>query len=147
MSPRAIIDLIFTVIVVISPTVHGSLKITGRNYPLMHYTKLISEEHFPAGRPVVIMLPIAPLGVTLPLVDSSNKEVGYLIEELHKSGRWPILVYNMDYKMNGNMYTEMHQHGSYIILTSLSCKIWDPHITLFMQQLYELFVGKNTMDS
>jgi hypothetical protein len=91
MSPSAMIDLILTVIAVISPTVHGSLIITDHDYPLMHYTKLISEEHFTAGRPLVIVLPIVPKGVALPLVDSSKKEVGCLVEELHKSSRWPIL--------------------------------------------------------
>jgi len=40
---------------------------------------------------------------------------------MHKSGRWPILVYNMDNKMNRNMYAEMHIHGSYITLTSVHC--------------------------
>jgi hypothetical protein len=58
----------------------------------MYYTKLISEENFTAGSPLVRVLPILPLGIALSLVDSKNKEVGYLIEELHKSGRWPILV-------------------------------------------------------
>jgi len=73
MSPRAMIDLTFTLIAVISPTVYGSLTITAHDYPLMHYTKLISEEHFTAGRPLVIVLPIAPLRAALSLVDSSNK--------------------------------------------------------------------------
>jgi hypothetical protein len=71
----------------------------------MHYTKLISEEHFTPGRPLVIFLPLAEEGTT-------NEEVGYLIEELNESGRWPILVYNVRHMWNGNMYTEIHQHGS-----------------------------------
>jgi hypothetical protein len=54
----------------------------------MHYTKLISEEHFTAGRPLVIVLPLAEEGTT-------NEDVGYLIEELHTSVRWPIVVYNV----------------------------------------------------
>ena len=76
MPPRTMIDLIFTVIAVISPTVHASLPVTDHEYPLMHYTKLISEETFTAGRPLVLMLPVVPLGAALSLVDSSNKEVG-----------------------------------------------------------------------
>jgi hypothetical protein len=64
------IYLIFTVVTVISPTVHRSLQITDHEYPLMPYTKLISEEHFTAGRPLVIVLPLAE-------EDSANNEVGY----------------------------------------------------------------------
>jgi hypothetical protein len=60
--PRAMIDLIFTVVAVISPTVHGSLLITEHEYPLMHYTKLISEDHFTGGRPLVTVLLLTPLG-------------------------------------------------------------------------------------
>ena len=133
MSPRAMILLFFTVLTVISPTALGSLTITDRDYPLMYYTKLISEEYFTAGRP--------------PRVDSSKKEVGYLIEELHESGRWPILVHNTDYKVNGIMYTEKHKHGSYIILTSIPCMLWESHITHFSQQLNELISSNNTKDS
>jgi len=94
MATRTKIDLIFTVIAVNSPSVHGSLQITDHEFPLMHCTKLISEEHFTAGRPLVIMLPLAE-------EDLSNKGEGYLIQELHTSGRWPILVYNVKNKMNG----------------------------------------------
>ena len=147
MSPRAMIDLIITVTALISPTVLGSLVIPDHDFPLMYYTKLISEEHFAAGRPLVIMLPIFRLGAALSLVDSSNKEGGYLMEELHKSGRWQILVYNMDYKMNGNTYTEMHQHGGYITLTSVPCPVWKYHILSFSQQVQELIFGNNTKDS
>jgi hypothetical protein len=52
----------------------------------------------------VIMLPLAKK-------DSTNKKVGYLLEELHTSIRWPILVFNVTDEMKGNMYIEMHQHG------------------------------------
>jgi hypothetical protein len=97
-SQRAMIILIFTVIAVISSTVQGSLQITEHEYTLMHYTKLMSVEHFTAGRPLVILLPLAE-------DDSTNKEVGYLIDEIHTSGRWPILLFNVSYKMNENMYT------------------------------------------
>ena len=85
MSPRDIIILIFIAVTIISPTVHGSLTITEQDYTLMHYTKLISEEHFTAGRPLVIVLPVVK-------ESSTNNEVGYLIDELHKSDRWTILV-------------------------------------------------------
>ena len=66
------IMIIFIVVTIISPTVYGSLPITDHDYPLMHYTKLISEEHFTAGRPLVIVLPLEEEG-------STKKEVGYLI--------------------------------------------------------------------
>jgi len=72
--------LIFIVIAVISPTVHGSLQITDHEYPLMLYTKLIREEYFIVGRPLVIMLPLAEESTT-------NKGVEYLLEELHRSVR------------------------------------------------------------
>jgi len=87
MSARTMIDLIFTVIAVISPSVHCSLAITDHEFPLMYYTKLISLENFTPGHPLLIMLPLAE-------EVSTNKEVEYLIQELHTSGRWPILVYN-----------------------------------------------------
>ena len=59
MPPRAMILVTFTVVSGISGTVHGSLPITAKEHTLMQYTKLISEEHFTAGRPLVIVLPLA----------------------------------------------------------------------------------------
>jgi hypothetical protein len=70
--------------------------------------------------------------------DSTNNEVGYLIDELHTSGRWPVLVFNTSYKMNENMYTDIHQHGSYIILISGPCNEWEKYISGVWQQLFEL---------
>ena len=70
-----ILGILFAVTVISSP-VHASLPNVEHEYPLMHYTKLISEENFTAGRPLVIMLPLAE-------EDSINKEVIYLIDELH----------------------------------------------------------------
>ena len=137
MPARNMINLIFTVIAVISHSVHGSLQITDHEFPLMHYTKLISEEHFTPGRPLVVVLPLAE-------EVSSNKEVGYLIKELHTSDRWPILVYNVSYNVNGIMYTEILQHGSYIILISETCALWEYRIPSFWQQLYELSVDTST---
>jgi hypothetical protein len=102
----------------------------------MHYTKLISEENFSAGRPLLIFLPQAEDGTT-------NEEVGYLIEELHISGRWPILVYNVDYKMKGNVYREINQCGTYIILTPGPCMEWELYIRKFWQQLQELIFGNS----
>jgi hypothetical protein len=64
--------LTFTVVSVIPCTVHKSLQITTKEYTLMEYTKLTSEEHFTAGRPLVIVLPLAE-------EDSTNEEVGYLV--------------------------------------------------------------------
>ena len=125
---------IFTAVTLISPTVHGFLPVTVHEYPLMHYTKLISEEHFTAERPLVVVLPLAE-------EDATNKEVGYLIEELHTSGRWPILVYNTSYKMNENMYTEISQHGSYVLLISGPCNEWEIYISGVGQQLFEMAVN------
>jgi len=134
MCQRAMIVLIFTVVAVISSIVHGSLTITDHEYPLMLYTKHISEEHFTAGLPLMIMFPLAAK-------DSTNKEVGYLIEELHTSGRWPILVFNTSYDMNENMYTDIHQHGCYIILISGPCNEWENYISGVWQQMFELTVN------
>jgi hypothetical protein len=87
--------------------------------------------------------------IVLPIAEevSTNKEVGYLIEELHTSELWPILVYNVGYKMNQNMCTEIHPHGSYITLISGPCKEWEQHISRFGQQLYELSSGNNARNS
>ena len=76
----------------------------------------------------------------LPLAeeDSTNNEVGYLIDELHTSGRWPMLLFNIKYQMNENMYTDIHPHGSYIILISGPCKEWEKHISGLWQQMYDL---------
>jgi hypothetical protein len=63
--------------------------------------------------------------------DSTNKEVGYLIEELHTSGHWPIMVHNVSYKMKGFKYTEIYPHCIYIILISGPCKEWEVHFTFF----------------
>jgi hypothetical protein len=135
MSKTAMIVPIFTFLVLISSTAKGSLQITNHEYPLIHFTKLISEEMFTPGIPLVVVLPIG-WGE-----DSYNKEVGYLIEEMHASGRWPILVHNVSYKMKGYMYTGIHPHGSYIILISGPCKEWEVHIIRFRRQLYELSAG------
>jgi hypothetical protein len=62
--------------------------------------------------------------VVLPLAeeDPTNKEVGYLIEELHKSGRWPVLVFNVSCEMIGNMYKGMHKYSGYIIRIPAPCQ-------------------------
>ena len=100
-----ILGNLFAVNVISSP-VHASLPTVEHEYPLMQFTKHISEEHFNAGRPLLIMLPLAE-------EDSTKKEVGYLTDEL--------LVFNTSYKMNENMYIEIHQHVCYIILISGPC--------------------------
>jgi hypothetical protein len=126
---------VLTFLVLILSTVKGSLQITNHKYPLMHFTKFISEEIFTPG---------VSLGIVLPLMgggDSSNKEVGYLIEELHTSGRWPILVHNVSYMMKGHMYTEIHPHGSYIILTSGPCNNSRVHTVPLRLNLNELSAG------
>ena len=63
-----------------------------------------------------------------------------MIEELHTSSRWPILVHNMSYSMEGytRMYTQTHPHGSYIILITGSCTDWTQHTLSLIAQLNEL---------
>jgi hypothetical protein len=136
MSESAMIVPILTFLVLISNTAKGSLQITHHEYPLMHFTKLISEEIFTAGFPLEVVLPLAWAE------DSPNKEVEYLIEELHTSGRWPILVHNVSYKMKRYRYTEIHPRGSYIILISGPCNLWEVHVIRFWLQLYELCIAK-----
>jgi hypothetical protein len=51
------------------------------------------------------VLSLAEEGIT-------NEENAYLKEELHTSGRWPILVFNLGKKINGNIYKVINQHGS-----------------------------------
>jgi hypothetical protein len=103
---------------------------------MTHFTKLIGEEIFTPGLPLEVVLPLAR-------EDSTNKEVEYLIEELHTSGRWPVLVHNGSYMIKRYMYTEIHSHSSYIILISGPCNAWEKHILRFGLQLYELLVGEN----
>jgi hypothetical protein len=121
MSLRAMIFLIISFVVVMFCPVHGSLQITYHEYPLMHYTKPISQEHFNDGRSTAIVLPLAEDA-------STNRGVRYLIEELHASVRWPVLVHNVSYKMNGNMYTQIHHHDSYIMLVSGFCEQREEHV-------------------
>ena len=96
MYTSAMIVPVFTFLVLIFSTAKCSLQITNHDYPLMHFTKLMSEEIFTPGLPLGVMLP-------RDLEDSANKEVGYLIEELHTSGRWPMVVYNISYDMKRHM--------------------------------------------
>ena len=125
----------FIFVTVVSCTVHASLQITTDDYPLMHYTSLISEENFIPGRPLVIMLPLAAEG-------STGNEVKYLIQELHTSGHWPILVFNFSNELNRSMYTEIYQHYSYIILRAGSCKEWEQNTFDFQKQLSALSGGE-----
>jgi len=68
--------------------------------------------------------------------------VSYLIQERHKSSRWPVLVCNVSNKINRNMYTELHQHYSYITLIAGSCKDWVQYTFGFRKQLSTLSEGK-----
>jgi hypothetical protein len=131
--------LIF-IFAVMSCTVHGSLKITSSDYSLMQYTRIISEEHFSAGRPLVIVMPLA-------VKESTSDEVDYLIEELHTAGRWPILVYNISNCINRNTYTEIDKPEAYIVIISEPCEQWTEFISRFQQQLYELSAGITTTPS
>jgi len=119
--------LIF-ILAVMSCKVHASLQVTSQ-YSLMQYTRIISEEHFSAGRPLVIVLPIA-------VKESTNEEVGYFIKALHILGRWPILVYNVGNNINGNMYTDINKHEAYIIPILGPCEDWTEYISRFQQQWY-----------
>jgi hypothetical protein len=136
MSKSAMIVPIFTFLVLISSTAKGSLQITNHEYPLMQFTKLTSEEKFTAGFPLEAVLPLAWGG------NSPNKEVGYLIEELHISGRWLIIVHNVSYKVKGYMYTEIHPRGSYIILISGPCNLGVIGVLRFWVQLHELCIAE-----
>ena len=55
--------------------------------------------------------------------------MGYFVEEMLTSSLWPILVYNISYKMNGNMYIETHPQDSNVVLISGPCKEWKEHIS------------------
>jgi hypothetical protein len=110
------------------------------NYPLMQYTRLISEEHCSVGRPLMILLALA-------VKESTSEDVGYLIQELQISGCWPILVYNFSTNSNGSMYTEINMHESYIFLISGSCEERTEYISRFQQQLYKLSADNNTWQS
>jgi hypothetical protein len=111
------------------------LKISVHDHHLMDCTKLISEQHFTLARPVVIVLPATE-------EDSTTEEIVYLITELHTSNRWPILLFNTNYKVNANMTVEIHQHGGYVILISGSCRNFDEYIGKFSKQLTALASGK-----
>jgi hypothetical protein len=137
MSRRDMTVSIYTFLILISATANAFLQITNHEYPLVHFTKLKSEDIFTPGLPLEVVLPIA--GEV-----STNKEVEYLIEELHTSGRWPVLVHNGSYKMKKYMYTEKHPRGSYIILISGPCNVWEEHILRFWWYQKELPVGDNT---
>jgi len=122
---------LFISVTIKSCTVHASLQITPHDYTLMHYTSLISKENFTPGRPLVIVLPLATEG-------STSNEVRYLIQELHAASRWPLLLFNVSNELNTNMYTEIHQHYSYIILIAGSCKEWEQNTFDFQKQLSAL---------
>jgi hypothetical protein len=119
---------------------HGTLTTTDHEYPLMHYTKLISEEHFIAGRPLVIVLPLADECTT-------NEEMGYLIEELQSLVRCSILVINMGNKIKGNIHTEINKDSSYIILKSGPCVEWKPYIRSFIEEMYAFIFHNNRQHS
>jgi len=118
-----------------SCSVHASLRITTHDYPLMNYTSLISEENFKPRQTLVIMLPVAGEG-------SSSNEVRYLIQDIYLTSRWPVLVFNVSNEMTQSMYTEIHQHYSYIILISGPCKDWEQNTFGIRKQLSALSEGK-----
>jgi hypothetical protein len=126
---RAMVVQIYMFVAIISFSVHGSLRITPHEHPLMKYTKLISEEYFDVGRSLVIV------------IDSPNNDVSFLIAELHTAGRWPVLAFNGTDRIRENIYVERHKHGSYIILISGPCQEWEEHISRFRQQPSSLTFG------
>jgi hypothetical protein len=85
--------MVIFIFAVVLFTVQGSLQITFQ-YSLMHCNRITNEEHSNAVPPLVTVLPIA-------VKDATREEVGYLIEELHTSGRCTILVY--EYNVSNNM--------------------------------------------
>ncbi|KDQ71593.1 hypothetical protein L798_08321 [Zootermopsis nevadensis] len=121
---------------VICRTSLAFLQVNFRKHPLMECTKSISEEHFTPGRPLVIVLPLAE-------EDSTSEEVGYLIEKLHKSIRWPILVLNTAYEIDSSMRKEINPHGSYIILASGACREFNK----FTEHIYKQLAGLTVTDS
>ena len=126
--------VLFIFVTVVSCTVRASMQITPHDYSLVHYASLISEENFTPGRPLVIVLPLAEEG-------STSNEVRYLIQEIHTSSRWPVLVFSVSKEMDQNMYTEIHQHYSYVILITASCKKWEQNTVDFQKQLSVLSGG------
>jgi hypothetical protein len=126
--------MFLTFVAVVPYTVPLSLKISPHDYPLMHYTRLISEDNFTPGRTLVIVLPLAAEG-------STGNEVSYLIQELHTSSRWHVLVFNATNELNRNMYTEIHQHCCYTILIAGSCKDWEQNTFDFQKQVSTLSKG------
>ena len=75
--------------------------------------KLISEEIFYDGSPLVVVLSVS---------EDNSTDKGYLLEQLHTSNRWPILVFNVNCQLKGNTYTEIQKHSSYTILISGQCQ-------------------------
>jgi len=138
MSQTAMMVLMF-IFAVMSCTVHAFQQIIS-HHSLMQYTRIISEEHFSAGRPLVIVLP-------LDVKESTSEEVGHLIKELQISDRWPLLVRNVSNNTKGYTYSETNKHSSYIILISGPCEEWTEYISRFQQQLYELSADNNTRHS
>ena len=131
-QPTMIVLFIFVTLT--SCTVHASLQITPHDYTIMRHTVFIVEKIFTPGRQLLIVLPLAEEG-------STSNDVRYLIQELHTSSRWPVLVFNVSNEMNRNMYTEIHQHYSYIILIAGSCKDWERNTFGFPEQLSALSRG------
>jgi len=128
-QPAMIVPFIF--VTGMPCSVHASLQITTHDCPLMNYKNLISEENFTPGRTILIMLPIAGEG-------SSSNEVRYLIQDIYLTSCWPVLVLNVSNEMTQSMYTEIHQHYSYIILISGPCKDWEQNTFGIRKQLSAL---------
>jgi len=98
-----------------------------------------SEEDFTPGQTLLIMLPIAGEG-------SSSNEARYLIQDIYLTSRWPVLVLNFSNEMTKSMYTEIHQHFSYVVLISGPCKYWEPNSFNIRKQLSALS-GDNMRES
>ena len=124
------------ILTVMSCTVHASRRNIS-HYSLMQNTIIISEEYFSVGPPLGIVLPLAAK-------DYPCEEVEYLLEELHTSGLWPIVVYNVSSNVKGNTYSEKEKHGAYIILISAPCEEWKDFISRFQQQVYEVSADNST---
>ena len=71
----------------------------------------------------------------LSVAEDNSTDKGYLLEQLHTSNRWPILLFNINCQLNGNMYTEIQKHSSYTILISGQCQEGEKLRSVSMKQL------------
>jgi hypothetical protein len=90
-----------------------------------------------------LSLPGKPLVIFLSLLEEHSKkeELIYVIEELHTSNRWPIIVVDVIYDINVNRIIEMSKRGGYIILLSGTFQQFTNRIAEFWQHWAGLTYG------